>query len=132
MPKIKIIISNDAQATRFELVDLPPAIIPCDGCFHMIDDRLLGVVEGSDVEVEILEDNGDDPDADENTDAPDKVAASVEGAEGLGGSSAPSSPAETETADSLSQLDRDGNGEPGGSLPGNKTAPAAKGKRKKK
>lgn len=119
MPKIQIIKSADQQSVRFELVGIPPAIIPCDSGFHIIDGRLLGAVEASDIEV-LIETDGED--VTENTGAPDAAAALVEGAEGLGGASAPSTLIEGETP---APIDADGDGHDdntGEFVPGNKAA----------
>lgn len=115
--------------------------IPFDGEFHPLDDELVPALRDSDVKFELRDYN-------ENAAEAGGEAGSEAGAgDGLGvstGATNEGSGADAagenagdeggenaaDSAPELSQLDRDGDGEAGGSLPGNETAPAAKGKRK--
>lgn len=110
--RIKIIAASEVHALPIELPGVGKTVIPIDGKFHPINPDFLPMLRDCAVEFEVEED------------APEpEQATEVGGDDGLGGSASPPSP-------EPSQLDRDGDGQPGGSLPGNETVPAAKGKRK--
>lgn len=118
MARIKIISASEVQSLPIEQPGVGKAVIPIDGQFHPIDSRLIPMLRDCAVVFE-LEEDAEEPDSEEGTEAG--------GDDGLGGSASPPIPVEE-----LEQLDRDGNGEAGGSLPGNETVPAAKGKRTKR
>lgn len=136
---IRIIACSEVHALPVELPGVAKITIPIDGKFHPVDSRLLPLLTDSAVEFEEGDQLADDDDqiAEE---AGSEPASEAGGGDGLGGSDAAATTEGEELAagdepapapePELKQLDRDGNGEPGGSLPGNDTVPAAKGKRK--
>lgn len=120
--RIKIIACSEVHQLPVELPGVGKLVIPIDGNFHSVPKGLIPMLRDSAVEFELEDENAQEPEREDGTEAG--------GGDGLGGSEPPPSLTEGETPDPILPPDRDGNGEPGGSLPGNKTVPAAKGKRK--